>query len=66
MRDAIAIPGGGLLPPWVLRRFERALEVRQGEFLLPLSAGSLHRRLALTAQGGPVFEAHVGAEWLVL
>jgi len=68
--DAIVIPGGGLLPdhtlpPWVLPRFERALALRRAEFVLPLSAGSPHRPSPFTAQGGPVFEAHVGAEWLV-
>ncbi len=70
MFDAIVIPGGGLtasgeLPAWVVPRFERALSLWRGEFLVPLSAGTTHRPLALTAAGCPLYEAHVGAEWLL-
>lgn len=70
MFDAIVIPGGGLtpsgeLPAWVLPRFERALALWSGEFLVPLSARTTHRSLALTDSGRPVYEAHVGAEWLL-
>lgn len=68
--DAIVIPGGGLtpegdLPPWVLARFERALQRWNGEYLIPLSGGTTHRPLALTSSGKPQYEAHVGAEWLM-
>lgn len=70
MVDAIVIPGGGLtregeLPAWSRARFGRALEFWSGEFLIPLSAGTTHRPLALTATGRPIYEAHVGAEWLL-
>jgi hypothetical protein len=47
--DAILIPGGGLgdhgeVPPWVRARLDRALAVREDELLIPLSAGTPHRR----------------------
>ena len=58
MLDAIVIPGGGLLPdgslpPWVVARFELALAGWLGEVFLPLSAGTTHRPLALSATGQP-------------
>ena len=61
--DAILIPGGGLLeggelPPWVKARLDRALALRDGELLMPLSAGTPHRRRA-------VFEAVQAARYLL-
>jgi hypothetical protein len=67
--DAILIPGGGvrpggLLPPWVQRRLERALELWRGEYLVTLSAGTPHRPPPLDEQGFPIFESVAGARWL--
>ncbi len=55
--------GGGLdsegrLPPWVARRFDRAMEIAAGGKIIALSAGSPHK--ASTA-----VESVVGAEYLL-
>ncbi|MBN1582196.1 MAG: YdcF family protein [Anaerolineae bacterium] len=68
--DAILIPGGGVrehgrLPVWVQRRLDRALEVEQGEMIITLSAGTVHRPPPLDGDGFPVFESVAAADYLV-
>jgi hypothetical protein len=68
--DAIVIPGGGVraggvLPPWVAARFDRAIEVAGDAWLMPLSAGTPYRPPPVDERGFPIFEARAGAEYLV-
>jgi hypothetical protein len=68
--DAIAIPGGGVreggeLPPWVKARFDRAIAMAQGEWMMPLSAGTVHRPPPLDQWGFPIVEASAGAAYLI-
>jgi uncharacterized SAM-binding protein YcdF (DUF218 family) len=68
--DAMLIPGGGIrpdgtLPPWARRRFDRAVERYQGEYLIPLSAGTVHRPPPFDDHGFPLLEAHVGGRYLL-
>lgn len=68
--DAIIIPGGGLtadgeLPPHVKSRFDRALELDQGDnVFICLSAGSPHVPLQLDDQGRAIWESRRGGEYL--
>jgi len=67
--DAILIPGGGVreggvLPPWVALRFDRAIERAGDALLIPLSAGTPHRPPPLDEGGFPITEARAGAEYL--
>jgi hypothetical protein len=68
--DAILIPGGGVreggvLPPWSVQRFERALELQSGEPLVCLSAATTHRPPPLDAGGFPIYESTAGARYLM-
>jgi hypothetical protein len=68
--DLIIVPGGGLrpdgtLPSWVRNRFDRALEIRRTEPILCLSAGTVHKAPPLDDNGRPIFEASVGAGYLL-
>jgi uncharacterized SAM-binding protein YcdF (DUF218 family) len=68
--DLILAPGGGLLPDgtlpvWAQARFDRALEIRQNEPILCLSAGTPHKPPPVDASGRPVFEAAAGARYLL-
>jgi hypothetical protein len=68
--DAILIPGGGVrpggvLPPWVAARFDRALALSGGGLFIPLSSGTPHRPPPLDGRGFPITEARAGAEHLV-
>jgi len=68
--DAILVPGGGVreggeLPLWVKRRFDKVLEIYRGEFILPLSAGTLHKPPLLDEQGFIRFESVAGANYLM-
>ncbi len=68
--DAILVPGGGvreggILPLWVERRFDKALEVYQGEFIISLSAGTIHKPPLLDERGYPLFESVAGANYLL-
>ena len=70
MYDLIIVPGGGVrpegtLPPWVRNRFDRALEIRQNEPILCLSAGTVHKPPPLDDKGFPILEAAVGAGYLL-
>jgi len=67
--DAIIIPGGGVrgggvLPPWVIARFDRAIEVAGDAWLMPLSAGTPYRPPPIDERGFPISEARAGAEYL--
>jgi hypothetical protein len=68
--DAILIPGGGVreggvLPPWVAARFDRAIERAGSALLMPLSAGTPYRRPPLDERGFPFSEARAGAAYLL-
>jgi uncharacterized SAM-binding protein YcdF (DUF218 family) len=68
--DAILIPGGGvreggLLPSWVRRRLDRALELHRGEFVIALNAGTPHRPPPLDGNGFPIFESVAAARYLI-
>ena len=70
MYDAVLIPGGGvredgILPPWVMPRFDRALELAADACFIPLSAGTTHRPRPLDARGFPITEARAGAAYLM-
>ncbi len=67
--DAILVPGGGIhangdLPPWVKNRFDRALTVRTEEYIIPLSAGTVHKPPPLDSEGYPIFESVAGGRYL--
>ena len=67
--DAVIVPGGGVwdggkLPPWVENRFDKALDIANGVFIVPLSAGTPHKPSPLDSAGRPIFESAAGAEYL--
>jgi uncharacterized SAM-binding protein YcdF (DUF218 family) len=67
--DAILIPGagvrgGGELPPWTVNRLERALSLYDGEYIITLSAGTVHKPNPLDEEGFPIFESIAAARWL--
>jgi uncharacterized SAM-binding protein YcdF (DUF218 family) len=67
--EAILIPGGGLtpegqVPPWMAARLDRVIATYQGEYLIPLSAGTTHKPPPLDAKGFPVLEAIAAAHYL--
>jgi uncharacterized SAM-binding protein YcdF (DUF218 family) len=68
--DALLVPGGGVrpggeLPPWVRRRFDRALEIGHDGFFMPLSAGTAFRPPPADERGFPITEAAAGARYLL-
>ena len=69
--DCIFIPGGGLLedgalPPWTVARLEKALEFEgSSQWLIPLSAGTVHKPPPLDQRGFPIFESRAAADYLV-
>jgi hypothetical protein len=68
--DAILVPGGGVreggeLPLWVKKRFDKAIEICQGESIIPLSAGTPHKPALLDERGFPLFESVAGANYLI-
>ena len=70
MCDAILVLGGGVrergeLPPWVVRRFDRALDVSDTAPIVCLSAATVHRLLPLNAEGYPILESVAGAAHLL-
>jgi hypothetical protein len=67
--DAIVIPGGGVraggvLPPWMVARLDRAIQVAGDASLMPLSAGTPYRPPPIDERGFPIFEARAAAEYL--
>ncbi len=68
--DAILIPGGGIdrnyeLPLWVKRRLDRTLEIHQNEYIITLSAGTVHKPPPLDKHGYPIFESTAAADYLI-
>jgi uncharacterized SAM-binding protein YcdF (DUF218 family) len=68
--DAVLVLGGGVreggeLPPWVVRRFDRALEVSGSAPIVCLSAATVHRPSPLNAEGYPILESVAGAAHLL-
>lgn len=68
--DAILIPGGGLQSDgtpvaWAQNRLDRAIALYQGEFLIPLSAGTPHKPPPLDSEGYPILESVAGARYLL-
>jgi uncharacterized SAM-binding protein YcdF (DUF218 family) len=68
--DAILVLGGGVraggaLPPWVAKRFDRALELALDAPIVCLSAGTVHRPPPSTEEGFPILESVAGAAYLV-
>lgn len=69
--DAILVPGGGVreggvLPPWVRSRLDRAVELlHQDAFIVTLSAGTPHRPPPLDDRGFPIPESSAGARHLM-
>ncbi|MGA3023576.1 MAG: YdcF family protein [Bryobacteraceae bacterium] len=68
--DAMLIPGngvreGGVLPSWVKRHLDRAVELYEGEYVIALSAGTTHRPPPLDASGFPIFESVAAAQYLM-
>ena len=68
--DAILIPGGGVreggaLPTWVKRRLDWAIQVQQGEYILTLSAGTVHKPPPVDENAFPIFESVAAADYLV-
>jgi hypothetical protein len=69
MIDAILIPGGGvrndgLLPIWVKRRLDKVLEIHNGEYIITMSAGSVHKPQALYDGKYPIIESRAYAKYL--
>lgn len=67
--DAVIIPGGGVsaggeLPLWTQRRLDAALESESAQYFITLSAGTFHKPLPFDAEGFPVFESVVAAQYL--
>lgn len=67
--DAALILGGGVrdggtLPPWVTKRFDRALQVDTDLFIC-LSGGTAHRPLPIGPDGSPLFESVAGSRYLI-
>jgi hypothetical protein len=68
--DAILVPGGGvresgLLPSWVRRRLDLAVQIREESYIVTLSAGTTRRPPPLDAGGYPIFESVAAARYLV-
>ncbi len=68
--DAVIVPGGGVraggvLPPWVESRFEKALELAGGAYIIALSAGTPHKPPPIDNSGRPIFESAAGVEYLL-
>jgi hypothetical protein len=68
--DAILVQGGGVrdqgeLPDWSRRRFDRVIELHNGEYVISLSAGTLHKPPPLDVEGFPIVESVAGAGYLI-
>ena len=67
--DAILIPGGGFteegkLTEWARRRLDAALKMRSDEYIVVLSAGTVHKPPVLEKDGHVTFECSVAADYL--
>ena len=70
MYDAILIPGGGVQPngtppPWVRSRLDAAVAAARAEYLITLSAGTLHKPPPMNAYGFPIYESVAAAQYLI-
>ena len=68
--DAILIPGGGLLPDgkpprWVRERLDKAVEIADARFFVPLSRGTVHKAPPLDERGFPIDESRASAMYLL-
>lgn len=69
--DAILIPGGGIqkdgsLPEWTQRRLKKAIELFSGtEYLIPLSAGTVHKPPVLDREGFLTVESEAACHFLL-
>jgi hypothetical protein len=68
--DVILVPGGGVrpggeVPPWTRERLERAIQLRDQQPVIVLSAGTVHRPPPMDAQGFPIFESLSAARYLI-
>jgi hypothetical protein len=68
--DALLIPGGGFtetgdLPKWTKRRLDRAAELWNGEYVITLSASTVHKPPELDSGGFPVYECTAAAHYLI-
>jgi hypothetical protein len=68
--DAILVPGGGLddagrLHPWVQPRFDFAIQQFDGQLIIPLSRGTVHKAPPCDQDGFPITEAEAGARYLI-
>lgn len=67
---ALIIPGGGItpdniLPSWTMARLDKAIRLFTGsEFIITLSAGTVHKPPPLDKQGYPIYESHLAAKYL--
>lgn len=68
---AILIPGGGikkdgLLPDWTQKKLDKAIEIFTGDdFIITLSAGTIHKSPLLDKQKFPIYESVVAANYLI-
>jgi len=68
--DAVLVPGGGIreggeLPPWVVNRLDKAMELAGSAPILTLSATTTHKPAVLDAFGLPIFESVAAANYLI-
>ncbi len=68
--DAILIPGGGVknngeLPPWVKARLDHAIKIRDTEYIITLSAGTVYKCPPRDENGFPIFESVAAAQYLI-
>jgi len=64
------VPGGGVredgvLPSWVRRRLDRAIELRGDAYIVALSAGTTYRPPPLYPTGFPICESVAAAKYLL-
>jgi uncharacterized SAM-binding protein YcdF (DUF218 family) len=53
------------LPSWVRRRLDLAARIREGAYIVTLSAGTTHRPPPLDTNGYPIFESVAAARYLI-
>ncbi len=68
--DAVLVLGGGVreggaLPPWVIRRLDRAIDIAGTATIVCLSSGTVHRPPPLNDEGYPYIESVAGAAYLL-
>jgi uncharacterized SAM-binding protein YcdF (DUF218 family) len=68
--DAILIPGGGVkddgeLPLWVQSRLDHAIKLRDTEYIVTLSGGTVYKCPPRDVSGFPIFESIAAAQYLI-